>query len=75
MHILIIGAAGMIGAKLTQRLIKDGGLAGKAIDKLTLVDWVAPTPPTGVPFKVETRDCRPRRRPASPTSSSPAGRT
>ena len=56
MHILIIGAAGMIGAKLTRRLIADGGLAGKAIDRLSLVDWVGPTPPTGVPFKVETRD-------------------
>ena len=56
MHILIIGAAGMIGAKLTARLIKDGGLAGKSIDQLSLVDWVGPTPPTGVPFKVTTRD-------------------
>ena len=56
MHILIIGAAGMVGAKLTRRLIADGGLAGKAIDKLSLVDWVSPTPPTGVSFRVETRD-------------------
>ncbi len=56
MHILMTGAAGMVGAKLTQRLVKDGALAGKAIDRLTLVDWVGPTPPTGVPFKVETRE-------------------
>ncbi len=55
MHILILGAAGMIGSKLTARLIKDGGLAGKTIDQLTLVDWVDPTPPTGVPFKVATK--------------------
>jgi nucleoside-diphosphate-sugar epimerase len=55
MHILIIGAAGMVGSKLTARLVKDGGLAGKSIDQLTLVDWVAPTPPTGVPFKVATK--------------------
>ena len=55
MHILIIGAAGMIGAKLTRRLVKDGGLAGKPIDAMTLVDWVAPTPPTGVAFKVTTK--------------------
>ena len=54
MHILILGGAGMIGSKLTQRLIADGGLTGKAIDKLTLVDWVDPTPP-GVPFAVETK--------------------
>ena len=25
MHILIIGAAGMVGRKLTERLVKDGG--------------------------------------------------
>lgn len=47
MHILITGAAGMIGRKLTERLVKDGGLHGEAIDKLTLVDVVAPARPAG----------------------------
>ena len=56
MHILIMGAAGMVGSKLTKRLIQDGGLAGKAIDRLNLVDWVEPVLPTGVPFRVDTRD-------------------
>ena len=42
MHILITGAAGMIGRKLTERLVADGGLNGQPIDKLTLVDVVAP---------------------------------
>ena len=56
MHILIIGAAGMIGGKLIARLIEDGGLGGRSIDRLSLADWVGPTPPTGVPFNVETRD-------------------
>jgi nucleoside-diphosphate-sugar epimerase len=42
MHIAIIGAAGMIGRKLTQRLVKDGGLNGKPVDHLTLMDVVAP---------------------------------
>ncbi len=42
MHILITGAAGMIGRKLTERLASDGGLNGKPIDKLTLLDVVAP---------------------------------
>jgi nucleoside-diphosphate-sugar epimerase len=56
MHILIIGAAGMVGGKLTRRLIQDGGLNGKAIDRLNLVDWVEPVLPTGVPFRVDTRD-------------------
>ena len=38
MHILITGAAGMIGRKLTARLVSDGALNGRAIDKLTLID-------------------------------------
>jgi D-erythronate 2-dehydrogenase len=42
-HILITGAAGMIGRKLTERLAGDGGLNGKRIDKMTLLDVVAPT--------------------------------
>jgi D-erythronate 2-dehydrogenase len=47
MHILITGAAGMIGRKLTARLVKDGGLGGKPIDRLTLIDVVAPEKPAG----------------------------
>src|SRR3954471_12395579 len=46
MHILITGAAGMIGRKLTERLVRDGALNGQAIDKLTLTDIVAPAKPT-----------------------------
>lgn len=44
MHILITGAAGMIGRKLTGRLAKDGEFHGRQIDKLTLLDVVPPTP-------------------------------
>ena len=47
MHILITGAAGMVGRKLTERLVADKGLNGQAIDKLTLVDVVAPASPAG----------------------------
>jgi nucleoside-diphosphate-sugar epimerase len=47
MHILITGAAGMIGRKLTERLIKDGKLNGEPIDALTLIDVVPPTAPVG----------------------------
>eukprot|EP01035_Chromulina_nebulosa_P042111 gene42111-57017_t len=47
MHIAIIGAAGMIGRKLTQRLVKDGALQGRTIDRLTLADVVAAEAPTG----------------------------
>jgi D-erythronate 2-dehydrogenase len=53
-HILIIGAAGMVGAKLTKRLVADGMLAGKPIDRLTMADWVAPVAPADAPFKVST---------------------
>ena len=42
MHVLILGAAGMIGRKLTARLVADGNVAGREIDRLTLVDVVAP---------------------------------
>ncbi len=55
MHILIIGAAGMVGRKLTNRLVKDGQLGESAIDELTLVDVVAPEKPQGFSAKVETR--------------------
>jgi D-erythronate 2-dehydrogenase len=54
MHILITGAAGMIGRKLTERLAGDGGLNGKRIDKLTLLDVVAPSPARGFAGQVET---------------------
>jgi nucleoside-diphosphate-sugar epimerase len=53
-HVLIIGAAGMVGGKLTKRLVADGAVAGKAIDALTLADWVAATPPVDAPFPVKT---------------------
>ena len=45
MHILITGAAGMIGRKLTARLVKDGRLNGEPVDRLTLIDVVPPTAP------------------------------
>jgi D-erythronate 2-dehydrogenase len=51
MKVLIVGAAGMIGRKLTQRLARDGRLAGKAIDGAHLVDIVAPDP-LEAPFPV-----------------------
>ncbi len=53
MHILVTGAAGMIGRKLTTRLVKDRGLNGKSIDRLTLVDVVAPEKPAGFSEAVE----------------------
>ena len=54
MNILITGAAGMIGRKLTERLGKDGTLVGKPIDKLTLLDIVCPPNPETFTGKIET---------------------
>lgn len=51
MHVLVTGAAGMIGRKLLARLASDGGLNGKPIDHLTLIDVVTPEAPAG--FKGE----------------------
>src|SRR5512141_822241 len=53
MHILMTGAAGMIGRKLTARLVKDGKLNGQAIDRLTLIDVVAPEKPAAFSGAVE----------------------
>jgi nucleoside-diphosphate-sugar epimerase len=47
MHVLIIGAAGMIGRKLTSRLVSAGRLGDVPIDALTLVDIVKPPAPVG----------------------------
>ncbi len=55
MHILITGAAGMIGRKLTDRLANDGALHGKPIDRLTLLDVVPPAKPANFAGAVETR--------------------
>ena len=57
MHILITGAAGMIGRKLTARLVKDGTLNGKSTDKFTLTDVVAAEKPAGFSGKVEISTC------------------
>jgi len=58
MKVLIIGAAGMIGRKLTQRLARDGRLAGRAIVHAHLVDLIAPEPPAnaGFPAAVDAFD-------------------
>jgi nucleoside-diphosphate-sugar epimerase len=42
LHILILGAAGMIGRKLTARLSRDGRLGKHDVTRLTLHDVVAP---------------------------------
>ncbi|MFO1108950.1 MAG: D-erythronate dehydrogenase [Bradyrhizobium sp.] len=53
MHVLILGAAGMVGRKLTERLLKDGRLGGREISGLTLQDVVAPDKPAKAPMPVK----------------------
>jgi nucleoside-diphosphate-sugar epimerase len=58
MRVLMTGAAGMIGRKLTARLVADGKLAGKAITALDLHDIVPADAPKleGAEIKVHTGD-------------------
>ncbi|UWM78135.1 SDR family oxidoreductase (plasmid) [Rhizobium sp. WSM4643] len=53
MHILIVGAGGMIGRKLAATLGRSGSLGGDTITRITLVDIAPPPIPTGVVAPVE----------------------
>ena len=54
MHILVLGAAGMVGRKLCERLLRDGRLGKSEITKLTMHDVVEPKKPEKAGFAVET---------------------
>jgi D-erythronate 2-dehydrogenase len=56
-HVLITGAAGMIGRKLTERLVRDGTLNGQPIERLLLTDVVAPEQPAGFSGQVDIAVC------------------
>ena len=56
MKILVTGAGGMIGRKLTLRLAKDKSLNGKPIESMTLVDVVDSPIPAGAPAKAIVAD-------------------
>lgn len=45
MHILVTGAAGMLGRKLAARLARGGELGGQEITRMTLADLTPPEPP------------------------------
>ncbi|MBU4531289.1 MAG: SDR family oxidoreductase [Hoeflea sp.] len=47
MHVLIIGAAGMIGRKLAGAISRSGKLGTRPVDKLSLIDAVTPEKPAG----------------------------
>lgn len=54
MKILVIGAAGMVGRKLVERLARDGQISGAKIVQADLVDIVEPSAPQGAPFAATT---------------------
>jgi D-erythronate 2-dehydrogenase len=51
-HVLILGAAGMIGRMLTARLAADGNVGGCPVERLTLADVVLPLQPAGAAGQV-----------------------
>lgn len=55
MHVAIIGAAGMVGRKLTERLVREGNLNGRDIETFTLIDVFQPESPAGFKGKVDAR--------------------
>ena len=58
MHILILGAAGMVGRKLVDRLLADGHLGDREITRITLHDVVAAAQPLDatIPVEIVTSD-------------------
>jgi nucleoside-diphosphate-sugar epimerase len=52
-HVLVVGAAGMLGRKLAERLVRDGTLAGAHVSRVSLVDVVEPACPDGADVPVE----------------------
>ena len=55
MHVAVIGAAGMLGRKLTDRIVRAGALGSRTVERLTLVDAVRPEEPAGFPGAFEAR--------------------
>src|SRR6059058_3296360 len=53
MRVLILGAAGMIGRKLTARLLADGLVGDRAVERLALADVVPPQRPANAAGEVE----------------------
>jgi nucleoside-diphosphate-sugar epimerase len=58
LHILVLGAAGMVGRKLVERLLKDDRLGETDIRSMTLQDVIAPVVPaaSGIAVKTVTGD-------------------
>ena len=58
MEVVIVGAAGMVGRKLTEWLARQGRIGDTEIDRLTLVDVMPVEPPTAprMPIVVDAAD-------------------
>ena len=55
MHVLVVGAAGMLGGKLVERLFRDRRVGESSVTRLTLVDAVTPAVrASDVPFPVDS---------------------
>lgn len=54
MRVLIIGAAGMVGRKLTERIVADGAVAGTPVSHLDLYDIVEASTPATATFPVRS---------------------
>jgi D-erythronate 2-dehydrogenase len=54
MHILVIGAGGMLGAKLIARMCGYGKLDRKVISRITRYDAIIPAPPPASSFPIDT---------------------
>ncbi len=55
MHVLVTGAAGMLGRKFVESFAERGGPDGRTVDALTLIDMVEPKAPAGVPGRMVAR--------------------
>ncbi|MCW5681944.1 MAG: SDR family oxidoreductase [Xanthobacteraceae bacterium] len=55
MHVLVTGAAGMIGRKLVERLAREPRIGGKPIARMTLIDVEEPAAPKNTQFKTTLR--------------------
>src|SRR5215467_7775119 len=54
-HVLVVGAAGMLGRKLVERLCRDRVVGESRVTRLTLVDAVtAALPASDAPFPVDS---------------------
>lgn len=57
MNVLVIGAAGMIGRKFCEMLVKRPTIGGREVRQLTITDVFAAPAPAAAPFEVRTLAC------------------